>query len=103
MSNHTFKTTHNDRPVLVNAGWDRPLQGFFMTVLYTDSTEDWEFAFNNLEMEQPNPREFNVYVKALQDLGIKCPLAMFLDIISDGRANMGNKVVEWNAQGEQLL
>lgn len=100
MSRHTFKTTHNDRPVEVCAGWDRPLQGFFMTVLYTDTDAetDYEYAFNNLELTLPHPACFDFFRDALHDLGIAPPEAMVDEIEADGAANMGNKVMDWTPE-----
>ena len=100
MSRHTFHTTHNDRPVEVAAGWDRPLQGFYMTILYLDNDEIWdkddEYAFNNLDTKDPWPAQFNDYVLMLKDMGITCPEGMLADIVADGKVNMGNKVRNWD-------
>lgn len=98
MSRHTFKTTHDNRPVEVAAGWDRPLQGFYMTVLYTDSAKgaEYEYAFNNLETLSPWPKTFAVFAVELTKLGIELPKGMADDIIEDGRVNMGNKIKLWD-------
>ncbi len=97
MSRHTFKTTFDSRPVEVAAGWDRPLQGFYMTVLYTDDTADYEYAFSNLEMTQSHPLNFDEFRDVLHNLGITLPQAMVDDIIKDGSLNMGNKIRDWTA------
>ena len=101
MSRHTFHTEHNGRPVEVAAGWDRPLQGFFMTVLYTDDPEDqavqdYEYAFNNLTQLLPHPRTFDGFADILASLAIALPEGMTDDIIKDGRVNMGNKIRNWS-------
>lgn len=97
MSRHILKTTYNNRPVEVTAGWDRPLQGFFLTVLYLDTpdTVEYEYAYNNLDTTDPWPRTFDRFADTLHTMGIALPPAMIDDIRADGRANMGNKVREW--------
>lgn len=80
---------------MVIAGWDRPLQGFYMMVLYTDTHGQDEYAFNNLSTQTPHPPQFEDYVLLLKDMGIELPKGMADDIIADGRANMGNKVRHW--------
>jgi len=95
MSRHIYKTTHDSRPVEVVAGWDRPLQGFFMTVLYTDETEDYEYAYNNLEFTVPHPKTFGPFALQLDKLGITLPPKMEASILKDGQFNAGNKIVNW--------
>lgn len=100
MSRHVLNTTLNTRPVEVSAGWDRPLQGFFLTVLYLDTPDDidYEFAYCNLDTPDPWPFTFDPFEAVLRDMGIELPPAMIEDIRADGRANMGNKVREWTGK-----
>ena len=97
MSRHIFHTVHNGRPIEVTAGWDRPLQGFFMTVLYLENTDvEYEYLFNNLDTANPHPKTFGHFIAKLDLLDIDIPEAMQDDIIEDGRVNMGNKMRNWN-------
>lgn len=99
MSRHTFHTTHLGRPIEVSAGWDRPLQGFFLTVIYTDDLANnaaYEYAFNNLDAEVAWPPRFRTFLDVLENLKIGIPSEMSADIKADGAANMGNKIRNWN-------
>lgn len=100
MSRHIFNTTYSGRPVEVAAGWDRPLQGYFLTVLYLDTPDDidYEYAFNNLEWPNPHPNGFARWAATLDNMGIKIPDAMIEDIRADGRDNAGNKIRDWNKE-----
>lgn len=54
MSQVKFKTTLNGKPVEVMAGWDIPLQGFFLTVF--DLAEDAEEECIYSGMDDPKTR-----------------------------------------------
>lgn len=103
MSRHTYHTTHDSRPVTVAAGWDRPLQGFHMTILYLDNDADHddEYAFNNLDTKDPWPLKFDDFMLTLKDMDIMVPEEMLADIVADGKVNMGNKVLNWDRTLEQ--
>ena len=69
MSVHTFTTQQGNDEVVVTMGWDRPLQGYFMTITRIDSnpegnTEDEEehFLFNNLEQQKEGKNEKDLYI-----------------------------------------
>jgi hypothetical protein len=71
VSRISFNAMYNDKPVQVCAGWDNPLQYFFMTVFGDD--EDfpiWDelsnFDFSQLRTADP-------LVKQLESMGITPP------------------------------
>ena len=85
MSQHVFKTKYKNRPVMVLAGWDRPLQGFFLVVSRVNAKGREEgCVFSNLECQESHPKSFDPFRAKLQNLGIEIP---------DGRENCGNKRV----------
>lgn len=78
------------------AGWDRPLQGFFMMVEDLSASEDTNdpYIYNNLAQKNSHPKTFEPFIHALVDLGIIIPKEMIDEIVADSKVNMGNKVVE---------
>lgn len=55
MSQVKFETTYRDKPVEVMAGWDRPLQHFFLTVFDLDPDAEEETVWNTLD--HPDARD----------------------------------------------
>lgn len=99
MSRHMFDTQHQGRPVQVVLGWDRPLQGFFMTIEWMDldpeKVPDHEplFLFDNLEELVSHPSTLDGYRSKLAEFGIEVPAAMFEAAEADRRFNVGNREV----------
>lgn len=104
MSQHKFVTQHPAHGrVEVLAGWDRPLQGYFMVVEKMDVDEDAEeeaYVYSNLA--DPNlpvggmADSFTYFVEVLARLGIRLPARMIADVMADGRENVGNKTRDWS-------
>ena len=101
MSQHIFETEHDGGLRKVFAGWDRPLQGFYMTIENTTPDEDTDevFIFNNLVLKDSHPT-FEPFIHALVDLGLVIPKEMIDEIVADGKVDIGNKVVEHSNEGE---
>ena len=100
MSVHSFTTRHGGDEIVVTMGWDRPLQGYFMTITRIDSnpegnTEDEEkhFLFNNLEQYITHPKGIEGYLFELGQRRIHVPEQMISEVIMDGISNVGNKYV----------
>ena len=100
MSVHTFTTRQGNDQIVVTMGWDRPLQGYFMTITRIDSnpegnTEDEEehFLFNNLEQHITHPKDIEGYLFELAHRRINVPEQMTSEVIMDGVRNVGNKYV----------
>ena len=63
MSVHSFTTRHGGDEIVVTMGWDRPLQGYFMTISKTNSEDEEEhFLFNNLEQHITHPKDIEGYL-----------------------------------------
>ena len=102
MSLHRFETQLGDTKIVVTMGWDRPLQGYFMTImklkpasssaLENDLEEDC-YLFNNLEQTNSHPRELTAYLFELENRGIEIPQRVIDEVTMDGVRNVGNKVV----------
>lgn len=103
MSQHKFITTHGDSEIVVTMGWDRPLQGFFMSIIKVNAepsaseTEDKDnpvYLFNCLDQHDSHPREITGYLFELIDREIVIPQEMLNELLSDSTHNIGNKIVE---------
>ena len=97
MSQHYFDTVAKDKELRILAGWDRPLQGFFVVVMDSDG----EVLASNLERPVSHPKDFNALLPLLDQFGVVLPPEMVEEIIDDGASNMGNRVV-WHYQREGI-
>lgn len=99
MTQHIFKSkTKDGRQVEVLAGWDRPLQGFFMVIENPEKDDD--YIFSNFELKQPHPMSFDVFEKALSDLGIPMPNGLLAELNQDRLENLGNKRKVWESTSQ---
>lgn len=113
MSIHTLKISYQDRPLRITLGWDRPTQGFFMTLLYLDGQpafpelanldeDDDEFndepwLYHNmfdLELGGRQPSNLDYFNSKLGEFSISIPEAMIAAVLQDAQSNAGNRVVE---------
>ena len=103
MSLHCFTTKLGDAEIVVTMGWDRPLQGYFMTIMklkpvsssaLEDELEEDCYLFNNLEQTNSHPKELTAYRFELENRGIEIPQRMIDEVTMDDVRNVGNKVVE---------
>jgi hypothetical protein len=111
MSQHTFTTSQHGRTLEIRAGWDRPLQGFFLTVYIAstdeDGSDDDDFLYSNLtDLELLScgglPRDFGHFERKLEELELTVPAAMLEQVRQDAHCNAGNRFVRWAADGQVL-
>jgi hypothetical protein len=95
MSQHVFNAMLNGEKIEVLAGWDRPLQGFFLVIQRIDPGDRpiGPYLFSNLDMGEPHPKSFDHFRNVLDEFGIRVPQEMVDEIIRDGAVNKGNKRV----------
>ena len=91
MSQHYFSTHHEGVETTVLMGWDRPLKGYFMVIEKVDD-EDLPF-WSNLDCVESHPDSLDPFLAVLDQLGIKLPPQMILEVLDDAVQNMGNKRV----------
>ena len=101
MSQHIFTTAHKGRPIEIMIGWDRPLQGYFMVIEYTDGADDDDnpYLYSNLndaDLPSSHPKELSEFLARLKSLALAVPQKMLQEVLEDGRANVGNKQVHYN-------
>lgn len=96
MSRHFFSTLLHGEAVRICMGWDRPLQGFFMTAQYVPQDRRGAFLYCNLDEEIPHPATPEPFEQVLGELGIAVPPQMMAEVIADGMLDVGNKTVIWS-------
>ena len=100
MSQHKFTTMHDNDEIVVTLGWDRPLQGFFMTIVKkpnpgkTIDEHNPVYLFNCLDQDESHPREISGFLFELAHRGIVIPQQMLNELLSDNTDNIGNKIVD---------
>ena len=96
MSQHTFNTEYNERPISILAGWDRPLQGCFMVIEYSDTEEYPDYMlYSNLDDKDSHPPTFDKFIGILDQYGIKVPAPMLEAINADIQCDRGNHQMDW--------
>lgn len=110
MSHHYFNTHYNNRPVEVLLGYDRPLDHFFLTIMYVqrDAVETAEnpsaekdnpTLYSDLEDADGYEQSLDYYQNKLAELGIKVPDSMFREVEQDAINQVGNRIVVHDKDG----
>jgi len=92
MSRHTIALIHEGEDTSITLGWDRPLQGYFMTIEKGSDEEDGIY-WSNLDLVEPHPKELTFFLSELKRLQISLPQQMIDAVLLDGKNNIGNKNV----------
>ena len=97
MSQHFFKTVHNDIAVIVQMGFDRPL-GHFHMVVY-EAADEFDQIYSNLHEEDAFGLTLQDFRDALAELGINVPESMFEQTEQDAAERRGNRQAWHSADG----
>jgi len=106
MSQHSFNTTLEGRPVIVVVGYDRPLRGFFCFVEKCDADDDGdEFVYstlNDLKLASCYglSKSLDYFKGVLHELGLRVPTSMFEQSELDMLGNVGIRCVSHAADGQ---
>lgn len=109
MSQHFLRTLLPDgRPVKIQTGWDRPLQGYYLVVERLDASEDADddeiYLFSNL-LHMPrgvsHPKTMLSFVDRLKQIGLALPIPVLAELEDDRVTNAGNKAVIWSGDGDR--
>ena len=106
MSQHSFNTILQGRPVVVVVGYDRPLRGFFCFVEKCEADDDGdEFVYSNLnDLKLAScyglSKSLDYFKCVLQELGLQVPASMFEQSELDMLGNVGNRCVSHTADGQ---
>jgi hypothetical protein len=91
MMQHVYKTQHFGDAITVRAGWDYPLQQFFLVIEQDESPEDDEMEgriYSNLDDDQAaGCRDWAYFEKKLKELAIAVPDSFNTVVRMDGRNN----------------
>lgn len=109
MSQHIFRSVTSERvPVRVLAGWDRPLQGFFLVIertdLIADASDKDRYLFSNLDLplDQTHPKTFTAFIEVLNKLGVVLPDSLLGALYADKERNAGNGQTLWGSKQTDL-
>ncbi len=101
MSQHVIASTLRKQPVTVSLGWDRQLQGFFMTVR-RDRTKN--VAYSNM-VDPQLARSYGLasnlefFRSTLKRLRVRVPPVVFDGVDTDAENDVGNRVVIYEEDG----
>lgn len=98
MSRHITRSHHNGKPVLVVAGYDRPLRELFLNVILEASDTAPKnaaeaFVYDSLEEPQKDWTDINTLSETLKCLGIEVPPSLIEQTHFDQAFNVGNRIV----------
>lgn len=95
MSRHSFDTRHKGRRVRVVAGYDRPLDEFFLQILRAaadnDAAQD-EFVFTSLGEPGGDWSDPQTLTARLAELRIAPPVSFLPAILDDRCRQIGNRL-----------
>lgn len=104
MSSHVYRTLHEGRAVRIQAGWDRPMQQYYLIVelvepTAADSDADEEgYLYSNLaDAGASGCRDFAYFERRLTDLGLQVPPALLEAVRADCAGNVSNRDVIYPA------
>ncbi len=102
MSRHSIRASYQGLPVLVVAGYDRPLRELFLHVIHeTEGSRGGnaeQFLYDSLDEPHRDWTDMGTLVKTLGRLCIAVPDSMVREIQLDQCFNVGNRVVHHGPQ-----
>jgi hypothetical protein len=98
MSQHHFLAFANGAPVVIQTGWDRPLQGFYFCAF----TGVDDVVYSNLEDHSLKPwgglpPSYAHFRQIASQLGFEVPPMVLDEVLDDARRNAGNRAVYYVA------
>lgn len=102
MSRHCTRSSYAGQPVLVVAGYDRPLRELFLHVIHAQGVDGdiaEQFVYDSLDEPQRDWTAIDTLVETLGRLGIAVPDSMVMEIHLDQLLNVGNRVVQHGPAG----
>ncbi|WP_396334093.1 hypothetical protein [Burkholderia anthina] len=100
MSSHTHRTSHRGRAVRIQAGWDRPLQQYYLIVeilnpAEADAEEDGYLYSNLSDQGAWGCRDLSYFERKLTELGLIVPSALLDGVRADCANNVSNRNVTY--------
>jgi hypothetical protein len=104
VSQHLFPAKYKDQAMTVLAGWDRPLQQFFMVIELDaptdDMTDEEVYLYSNLFDPNSVRKDLDYFTEKLKEFGITLPNLMLDEIRKDCAQNIGNRQCVYGADGQ---
>jgi len=95
MSQHYFETVYQNRPIEILMGWDKPAQGYYMVIEWSDEDDDEQIHLythlNDEDLSEPYAKTLAPFLGRLAVLGITIPSSMLQAVLADGASNVGNR------------
>jgi hypothetical protein len=99
MSRHIIRSRHDGLPVLVVAGYDRPLRELFLQVIReaadtAPKNTAETFIYDSLDEPHEDWTDINTLCEKLARLDIQVPRSLIDQIYLDQVFNVGSRIVE---------
>lgn len=104
MSQHFYNADVDGLPVLVQMGWDKPLQRFYLVVFRVEEDgEADDVLYSNIDdCGAQAVQALGYFVSLLDQIGIQVPAAILAEVEHDKRYNLVNRVVSYAADGSVI-
>ena len=102
MSRHSFKNIYQGQPVEIIAGWDKPLQAYFLLIQFLEVTEEI-YLYNDSLDYSLGQKNWVFFEQKLIDFGLYIPVAMAQAVVMDGQTNAGNRNVQYDTLGNEIF
>ena len=105
MSRHSLRIEYQGRAVVVLAGWDRPSKGYFLSVDFQDVEDDDDDLIYSSQFDAELIPSYGFtpdlayFAAQLATLQVPVPQRMLDELARDGRDNAGNRIVEYDVDG----
>jgi len=108
MTRRYFDGDYADRPIRVTLGYDRPLDEFFLQIIYRpkdedEELEDYPYVYVSLDDPDALTDDLEYFRAKLRELHIVVPESMFLAVNEDAADGVGNLIAEHFANGRIML
>ncbi len=105
MSQHVIETVYRKQPVTLSIGWDRRLQGYFMTIrrLRTKNLVYSNLNDTDLASSYGLAEDLDFFKVKLSQLRVNIPAPVFDGVGQDAQCNVGNRVVVYEEDGRIRL
>jgi hypothetical protein len=109
MSQHIKRVSVEGKPATLVIGWDRPLQGYHLTIMLDAGKRDGKCVYSNLEDDELSKKypqcrglapSLDDFKPVLHRLQIELPAVMFEQAQLDQVVNAGNRVVSYDNEEE---
>ncbi|RQO53412.1 hypothetical protein DBR47_24175 [Paucibacter sp. KBW04] len=106
MTEHILCSEYLERPITIRMGWDRSLQGFFMSIEFAAEVREAPIYSHLTDPELRNLGGFAddlaPLIRTLKRFELTVPESMLQEVRLDGMLNKSGCNTRWNAAGEVI-